>query len=102
MTEPSARLLTLAAIGGLVAVGIATAAAGACSPGAQRVAAPLVAISPAACALLPEGSAERDVCDASAALARSLERLSAERASGAPCPVASAEEVPSAAPAGSD
>lgn len=50
-----------------------------CSPEAQRITGPIVAASPMACAMLPAGSADREVCDASTALARALARLAQER-----------------------
>ena len=62
-----------------------------CTPEAQQIAGPVVAASPLVCAAFPAGSAERDVCEASAELAQALNRLAAERAraraaSSAPAP----------------
>lgn len=104
MTTPdrARTYVTAAAVAGLLIVAAVPLIAPACSPEAQRVAAPLVAASPAACALLAEGSAERDVCEASAALARALQRLADERADAAPTAPSAPEPAPSAAPAGSD
>jgi len=74
-----------------------------CSPEAQQIAAPIAAVAPTACHLLPPGSAEREVCDASARLAAALQRLAAERNAPPPetssAPASSAAEAPSASAA---
>lgn len=74
MTDQRSTIIAAASV---LAVG-AIAVANACSPEANQWAAPIVATSPAACALLPPESAEREVCDASVRLAQAIERLNRE------------------------
>jgi hypothetical protein len=76
VTRENLILAALSALAILQVVGVLVVS---CSPKAAQYVEPVVSYSSAVCPLLEEGSAEREVCDASVRLAQALERLRREQ-----------------------
>jgi hypothetical protein len=80
VTRENLILAALSALAILQVVGVLVVS---CSPKSAQYVEPVVSYSSAVCPLLEEGSAEREVCDASVRLAQALERLRREQESEA-------------------